>query len=125
MEKELFDYTAAKVEELLAAGSSAPETKQAAQDWKDAVAADGADVDAATNALLDKLDEEHTTVDGFIGFLQTDMAKEFMGEEGAAKMIAHEQERKERGAKFCDCDACKATHELLAKFGREEADLYI
>ena len=38
MEKELFDYTSAKVDEMLAAPSASEATKQAAQAWKDAVA---------------------------------------------------------------------------------------
>lgn len=41
-----------------------------------------------------------------------------MGEEVAAGMLAHAQEIKEKGAKYCDCAACTAAHELLAKHGR-------
>lgn len=41
-----------------------------------------------------------------------------MGEEVAAGMLAHALEIKEQGAKYCDCAACTATHELLAKHGR-------
>lgn len=29
------------------------------------------------------------------------------------------------GAKWCDCPACRPTHELLVKFGREEANVYL
>ena len=35
MDKELFDYTAQKVDELLAAASSSQETRDAAQSWKE------------------------------------------------------------------------------------------
>lgn len=45
-------------------------------------------------------------------------AKELMGEEAAAGMLAHANEIKVAGAKYCDCAACTATHELLAKHGR-------
>ena len=116
MEKELFDYTAQKVEELLAAGSSSQSTREACETWKKAVA-DGADVDAATKALLDTLDEHHTTIDELIAFA-SGPAKELMGEEAAAGMLAHAEEIKAAGAKYCDCAACTAAHELLAKHGR-------
>lgn len=68
MDKELLDYTAQKVDELIAFASGA--------------------------------------------------AKDIMGEEVAAGMLAHAQEIKEKGAKYCDCAACTAAHELLAKHGR-------
>ena len=55
MEKELFDYASAKVDEMLAAPSASEATKQAAQAWKDAVAVEGADVEAATDVLLDAI----------------------------------------------------------------------
>ncbi len=116
MEKELLDYTAQKVEELLAAPSSSQTTRAAAQGWKDAIAA-GTDADVATKALLDAIDEHHTTIDELIAFA-SGAAKELMGEEVAAGMLAHAQEIKAQGAKYCDCAACTATHELLAKHGR-------
>ena len=116
MDKELFDYTAQKVEELLAAPSSSQTTLEAAQGWKDAIAA-GKDADAATKALLDAIDQHHTTIDELIGFA-SGAAKQIMGEEVAAGMLAHALEIKEKGAKYCDCAACTATHELLAKHGR-------
>jgi len=119
MDKELFDYTAAKVEELLAAPSSSKTTRDAAQGWKDAVAA-GKDVDEATKALLDAIDAHHTTVDELIAFA-SGAAKDLMGEDVAAGMLAHGQQIKAAGAKYCDCAACTAAHELLAKHGRPVA----
>lgn len=116
MDKELFDYTAQKVDELLAAASSSQETRDAAQGWKDAIAS-GADADAATAELLDIIDRHHTTIDELIGFAQG-AAKDIMGEDVAAGMLAHALEIKEQGAKYCDCAACTAAHALLAKHGR-------
>ena len=116
MNKELLDYTAQKVEELLAAPSSSKTTLEAAQGWKDAIAA-GADADEATKKLLDAIDAHHTTIDELIAFA-SGAAKDIMGEEVAAGMLAHAQEIKAQGAKYCDCAACTATHELLAKHGR-------
>ena len=124
MEKELLDFAAAKVDEMLAAGSASATTKAAVQAWKDAIAA-GQDAEAATNTLMDAISEHQTTVEGVLGLAKSDMGKKIFGEEGAAAMAAHEQERLDKGAKWCDCAACRPCHELLAKFGREEPDLYL
>lgn len=125
MEKELFDYASAKVDEMLAAPSASADTKKAAQAWKDAVAAEGADVEAATDALLDAISAHQTTIDDLIGFVGSDTGKQVFGEEGAKQMLEHSEMRKAAGAKFCDCAACRPCHELLHKFGREEADVYL
>lgn len=124
MDKELLDYTASKVEEMLAAPSASAETKSAAQAWKDAIAR-GDNADAATNRMLDAISAHQTTIDNLIGFAGSDTGKKVFGEEGAAKMLAHAEKRKAAGAKFCDCAACRPCHELLHKFGREEADVYL
>lgn len=124
MEKELLDYTASKVEELLAAPSASAQTRESAQTWKDAIAA-GNDADAATATLLDAISAHQTPIDDLIAFVSSDRAKGIFGEKGAAEMLAHAQERKAAGAMFCDCAACKPCHELLHKFGREEADVYL
>ena len=124
MDKQLLDYAASKVDEMLAAPSASEETKRAAQAWKDAVAK-GNDADAATNTLLDAISAHQTTIDDLIGFVGSDTGKQVFGEEGAAKMLAHSEERKKAGARFCDCAACRPCHELLHKFGREEADVYL
>ena len=119
MEKELFDYIAERCDILVASGASTQVTKDAAQAWKDAVAADPAAADEAAATLVDILDGRPTTIDGVIAFAQGP-AKEFMGEEAAAQMLAAQLKRKEEGAKFCNCDACTAASEILAKFGRIE-----
>lgn len=124
MDKELLDYTASKVEEMLAAPSASAETKSAAQAWKDAIVR-GDNADAATNRLLDAISAHQTTIDNLIGFAGSDTGKKVFGEEGAAKMLAHAEKRKAAGAKFCDCAACRPCHELLHRFGREEADVYL
>lgn len=123
MDKELLDFTASKVDEMLAAASASATTKAAAQAWKDAIAA-GQEADAATNALMDTISEHQTTVDAVIGFFSSDAGKQVLGD-GQAAAVAHEEERKAKGAKWCDCAACRPCHELLAKFGREEPDLYL
>lgn len=121
MDKELFDYVAERTEVLSTAASSKQETQDAAQAWKDAVAADSSDaaVEAATEKLLDYLEGRPRTIDALISFLEGP-AKELFGEEGAAQSLARQQARKAEGAKYCDCPSCAAASELLAKFGRIE-----
>lgn len=121
MEKELFDFVAEKVDVLSKADTAKQETKDAALAWKQAVEADDSDaaVEAATDKLLDFLEGRPTPIDGLIAFLQGP-AKELFGEEGAANALAAQEERKAAGAKWCNCEACAAASELLAKFGRVE-----
>ena len=121
MQKELFDFVAERADILAAADTSKQETKEAAQAWKDAVAADGSDaaVEAATNALLDFLEGRMLGIDDLIGFLEGPGAGIF-GEEACAAMLTAQKERKEQGEKYCNCEAHTAAGELLAKFGRIE-----
>ena len=121
MEKELFDYVAQRTGVLSTADTSTQVTKDAALAWKAAVAADSSDaaVKDATNKLLDILEGRPTTIDGVIAFAEGP-AKEMFGEESAAQMLAEQIKRKEQGAKYCNCEACTAASELLAKFGRIE-----
>lgn len=120
MEKELFDYVAERVDILIASQASTQVTREAAQAWKDAVADDGdGAADIATTKLLDILEGRPTTIDGIIAFYQGP-ATEMFGKEAAEAGLARQLKRKEEGAKYCDCDACTAASELLAKFGRVE-----
>ncbi len=121
MDKETFECVAKRADILEAAGSSTQVTKDAAAAWKKAVAADNSDaaVEAATKELLDILEGRPTTIDGVIAFAKGP-AKEMLGEEAASKMLEAQLARKEQGAKYCNCEACAAASELLAKFGRIE-----
>ena len=121
MDKELFDYIAQRVDILEVSGASTQVTKDAALAWKNAVAADASDaaVEKANTDLLDILEGRPTTIDGVIAFLEGP-AKEIFGEETAAQKLEEQRARKEAGAKWCNCDACTAATEILAKFDRVE-----
>ncbi len=121
MEKELFDYVAQRAEILSKADTSTQVTKDAAAAWLTATAADDSDaaVQDATTKLLDTLEGRPTTIDGVIAFAEGPAAQ-LMGEEAAAQMLAAQQARKAAGAKWCNCEACSAATEILAKFGRIE-----
>ncbi len=114
MDTTTVDYIAERVDILAASDASTQVTKDAANAWKEAEAAD-----AATEQLLDILEGRPTTIDGVIAFAEGP-AKEMFGEEAAAQILTTQQQRKAEGAKWCDCDACTAATEILAKFGRVE-----
>ena len=119
MEKELFDFVAERVDALSASGTSKQETKDAALAWKEAVTADVAAAEAETEKLLDFLAGRMVGIDDVIAFAEGPAATMF-GEEAAAAMLAEQKQRKEQGAKYCNCEAHTAAGELLAKFGRIE-----
>ncbi len=121
MDKETFDYIAERAEALTKAESSTQVTKDAAAAWLAATAPGASDaaIDEATTKLLDVLEGRPTTIDGVIAFAEGP-AVQLMGEEAAAQMLAAQQARKAAGAKWCNCEACSAATEILAKFGRIE-----
>ncbi len=119
MDKELLDFVAERADILATAGSSKQATKDAALAWKEAVAANPDAAEAETAKLVDFLEGRPNTIEGVIAFLEGP-AKEMLGEEAAAAGLAAQLERKEAGAKWCDCPACTAATEILAKFGRIE-----
>ena len=49
------------------------------------------------------------------GKLITEMGVKVFGEEMAKNVLAHAQDIKAKGAKYCDCPACKAVADILAK----------
>lgn len=121
MDKETFDFVAERVDILANSGASTQVTKDAANAWKEAVAADNSDaaVEEATTKLLDVIEGRPTTIDGVITFFEGP-AIERLGAELAANVLAMQKQRKEQGAKWCNCEACSAAVEILAKFGRVE-----
>ena len=121
MGKDTLGYVAERADILAASEASTQVTKDAARAWQDAVAADGSDaaVDVATAQLLDTLEGRPSTIDDVIAFAHGP-AREMFGEEAAAQILAQQQQRKEQGEAWCDCDACTAAVELLTTFGRIE-----
>ncbi len=118
MDKELFDYIAARANTLATSDASKQKTKDAAKAWIAAVEdADDATIEQATNELVDFLDGRPNTIDSVIAFAQGP-AIEIMGKEAAEQFLAQQIARKEQGEKYCNCDACSAAVGVLAKFDR-------
>ena len=87
--------------------------KDAAQKWLDTME-DGKANAEATREYVKLLEESIMPVDACIAFISSPEADKVFGDKKGA-MLAHAQELKASGAKFCDCDACKLVADILAE----------
>jgi len=113
MKKDLEQYVAAKTQDLLKAPSACAEVKAAANAWLKAVGT--ADEAAETKKYLQELEEDILPIDGLIGFAGSPAGAKIFGADGAKKVLAHAQDIKAKGGKFCDCPACTACAAILSK----------
>lgn len=97
-------------QDLLQASSACKEVKEAAQNYLDAAGTEK-EADAAT-AYVKELE---MPIDGLISFAGSDMGAQVFGADDAKKILAHAEEIKASGAKYCDCPACAACEALLNK----------
>ena len=70
--------------------------------------------EAATKKLLAEVEADIMPVDGLIAFAGSEAGVK-VGEEMAKNVLAHAEEIKKNGAKFCDCPACTACAAIIAK----------
>lgn len=113
MSQNVKEYVAEKVKELMAAHSCCPEAKAAAQNWLDAVGTDRET--EQTRNLIAELEEDIMPIEGLIAFAGSEAGAQVFGQEKAKEVLAHAQEIKAAGAKYCDCPACAAAEAILAK----------
>ena len=112
MEKQVLDFVVARTHELIEAFSCSPETKSAALAWLDAVGtASEAD---ETRKYIAELEADIMPIDQLIAFAQSEGAAAVFGDK-APEVAVHAKEIKAAGAAFCDCPACKACEEILAR----------
>lgn len=113
MDKQVRQYVIEKTHALLAAPTCSSETKAAAQKWLDAV---GTGAEAAETArYMAELEADIMPIDTLIGFAQSEEGKGYFGADTAAGIVAHAQEIKAAGARYCDCPACAIVAEILEK----------
>lgn len=113
MDKQVLDYAVGKTHELMEAFSCSREAKEAAQSWLDAV---GTDKEAEeTRKYIEELEADIVTVDGLIGFAESDAGATVFGADKAKEVAAHGKEIKAAGAAYCDCPACAAVAAILEK----------
>ena len=113
MSQNVKDYIIEKVNDLINAPSCCAEAKEAGKNWLDALGTDK-EADAA-KALIAELEEDIMPIDGLIAFADSEMGAKIFGEEKAKQVLAHAEERKASGAKYCDCAACAACEAILEK----------
>lgn len=113
MDKKVLDYVVEKTHELMNAPSCSKEAKQAAQNWLDAIGTDNQL--AETKKYIAELEADIMPIDGLIAFANSEMGVKVFGEEMAKNVLVHAQDIKAKGAKYCDCQACKAVADILAK----------
>ena len=105
MKKEVLDYVIEKTHELMNAASCSSEAKAAAQSWLDAV---------GTEREADET-KEYMPIDNLIAFAGSEAGAGYFGAELARNITAHAEEIKLAGAEYCDCPACAAVAEILAR----------
>ena len=113
MTQETLYFVKEKTVALIAAHSCSAEAKAAAEKWLAAVGtAKEAEV---TKAYIAELEADIMPIDGLISFAGSDMGAQVFGSDDAKKILAHAEEIKASGAKYCDCPACAACEALLNK----------
>lgn len=113
MDQKVLDYVVEKTHELMNAPSCSKEAKQVAQNWLDAIGTDNQL--AETKKYVAELEADIMPIDGLIAFANSEMGIKVFGEEMAKNVLAHAQDIKVKGEKYCDCLACKAVADILAK----------
>lgn len=113
MTKDLLAYMTEEVNALKDAPSCCAEAKAVCEEW---LAAVGTDKKAeATKKLLAEVEADIMPIDGLIAFAGSEAGAKVFGAEMAKTVLAHAEELKANGAKYCDCPACKACEAILAK----------
>ena len=109
----MLDLTAKKdiANEILSAYSACAELKAAAQNFLDA--AGTPDEQAAGRALVIEAKDCICPIDGAIGFLSSDKAKEIFGEAVAAEKLTSVLESKAGGEIYCNCPGCAAAKKVI------------
>ena len=62
-----------------------------------------------------ELEADIMPIDGLIAFANSEMGFKFLVKKWQKNVLAHAQDIKAKGAKYCDCPACKAVADILAK----------
>ena len=107
MDTKISERLTSGAKELSAAPSACPEAKCAAETFLQSKK-----TDADCEALMAEAKADIMPIDGLLVFAKSDAAKEIFGD-GAAQFLAHAEELKAAGARYCDCPACQACAKIL------------
>ncbi len=113
MEKGILSFVKEKTNELINAPTCSGEIKAAAQAWFDALGTAGEGEE--TKKYIAELEADIMPIDNLIAFAGSPAGAQYFGEKTAKGIVAHCQEIKAAGAKYCDCPACAAVAAILEK----------
>lgn len=113
MKNEIREYVIEKTRALIDAPTCSAETKEAALKWLDAAGTESEKDE--TLKYIEELEADIMPLDNLIAFAGSDNGREYFGADTAAGIVAHAEEIKAAGARFCDCPACLAVADILAK----------
>ncbi len=113
IEKRILSFVKEKTNELINAPTCSGETKAAAQAWFDALGTAGEGEE--TKKYIAELEADIMPIDNLIAFAGSPAGAQYFGEKTAKGIVAHCQEIKAAGAKYCDCPACAAVAAILEK----------
>ena len=115
MEKETLAFVKEKARELIQSPTCCAEGKAVAAEWLDAV---GTENEAAkTERLAEELKADIMPIEQLIGFAGSEAGMQYFGADTAKNIVAHAEEIKAAGARYCDCPACAAREAILKKLG--------
>ncbi|MBQ1332404.1 MAG: hypothetical protein IIY36_05670, partial [Lachnospiraceae bacterium] len=95
----------------VAAPSSCPELKEAANKWLAAAGTD-AQEEAAKN-LIAELEEDVCTTEDLLNLVTSDRGRQIFGEEKAGQIAEEARQMIAAGQMICPCPGCQAGHAVL------------
>ena len=99
------------VKNMISAETCCEDAAEAGRNWIESIGTERQN--AATEKLIEELEEDIMPIDGVITFMQSDKAIAMMGKDKAASIEDHAKSVKEAGGKYCDCQACSAAKSIL------------
>lgn len=100
-----------EIKKLSAARTCCPELKRAVQSYLIALGKHNEKI-AAQN-LIAEIEKDLVTIDELLAFARSAHAIQILGKDAARKLLAHANELKANGAKYCDCPACTHAAKIL------------
>jgi len=100
-----------QIRAMAAARNCCPQLKDEVKNYFAAVGT--ADEEFAAKNLIAEIEADITPIDKLVEFAHSARAIQLLGKEGARNYSAHAEALKAKGAKYCDCAACKPAAIIL------------
>lgn len=112
MNRELQNYIAEKLHEMMGVDCCCREAKEAANAWFASIGTENEI--QMLRALISELEEDIMPIDGLIAFAKSERCAQIFGDRQQDEIV-HAYKLKADGIKFCDCPACTAVQAILKK----------